>query len=228
MTLPQATELPAECLLLGFDGYAAAGYRPPRETVWRDHVRELLLTVGCHMVSNMSNAMNSGIPDVTLHTNCAILFLELKGLNSPVRQNQALVAKTYNSKSLYTRGELCCFVYRAPDLLGILRPDTTIVEIANVDALSDPAAFMSVLYRASQPVVRGTETEAITELINEAGLVKVPLCDFKVNGNLMRTYTSGLALKQTTGLTALSALATYGEKPFDCEIIEIHATDNTV
>jgi len=221
-------DMPSECLTMGFDGYKAAGYNPPRETVWKDHIRDRLATVGCLMVSNMAGAISSGIPDVTLHTNCAVLYMELKGLESPVRQKQAMVARAYNSKSFYSRGELCCFVYRAPDILGLLRPDMSILEIANVDALCNPGDFLTTLHRVTQPVVRGTLTEPITELINEAGFTKVPLQTFRMTTDSdedtaieIETYSPGLALKQLTGLTALSAVATYGGSEFRCDIVEI-------
>ena len=223
-----ADELPEECLSLGFAGYEAAGFKPPREGVWKGHVAERLHSCGCFLINNVSGTIVNGLPDTTLHSNCGIVFLEFKGLNSPVRLNQALAAKTYNSKSFYSRGELCAFVYRAPDILGFLRPDGEVVEITRVDALSDPEGFMSILHKATQPVVRGTPTNLITKLVDQVGLVRLPIKNFRVvfdgavdTAPQIQTYSAGLALKQLTGLTPLTAIATYGSKSFDCEVIEV-------
>lgn len=214
MVSNRAETMPVECKSLGFAGYEAAGLTPPRESIWVQHLTDRLWDAGCAVTPNIAGAMHSGLPDSMLHTNSGLFYMEFKGLDTPVRGNQALVAKSMNSKSLYSRGEIVCMIYRAPDSLGILRSDRSILEVYKVDALSDPEKFVNSVYMIAQPVVIGTRTDEVTELISELGIAKMQRANYRVTKKTpdsveeigyVLTYTHGLALKQLTGLNKLTA-----------------------
>lgn len=196
--------LPTACITHGYAGY---GDNPPRETVWSKHVGERLQTAGAFLVTNPSTSASSGHSDTTLHTNEGIFFIEFKGRDTPVRGNQAATAVRYNAKSLYSRGQLVSLVYKAPDILGCIRADGTIAPLALVDALQNPVEFLQALHDMSNPVVKGTVTAEITDIVETLQLPALPLKQFIFTGNNPRTkiklftYTKELALKQCSGLT---------------------------
>lgn len=196
--------LPAACLTHGYAGY---GDNPPRETVWSKHVGERLQTAGAFLVTNPSTSASSGHSDTTLHTNEGIFFLEFKGKDTPVRGNQAATAVRYNAKSLYSRGQLVSFVYKAPDILGCIRADGTIEQFCSIDALRFPEMFVDAVYHFGQYVCKGTITGSVTDIVKQLQLPQLPLKQFIFTGNNPRTkiklftYTKELALKQCSGLT---------------------------
>lgn len=223
----RAETMPLACLTHGYAGYEKAGLRPPRETIWAKHVADRLATVGGFMVVNTAGATHSSMPDVMLHTNSGMYYVETKGEDTPVRANQALIACEFNAKSVYSRGELCCFVYRAPDLLGVLRKDKSIFELTRVDALLDPRGFLDSVDSFAQIVRKGTKTAAITELIEELDLVRLPLKRFSVKDNMaafkfywINTYTEQLAVKQVLGLTHSSSLALWGYTALNAWVVQ--------
>lgn len=196
--------LPASCITHGYAGY---GDNPPRETVWSKHVGERLQSAGAFLVANPSTSASSGHQDTTLHTNEGIFFLEFKGKDTPVRGNQAATTVRYNAKSLYSRGQLVSFVYKAPDILGCIRADGTIQQFCCVDALLYPDTFVHYLHDFSQYIRKGTVTAEITDIVESLQLPTLPLKKFTYKGpnyptgGTIWTYTKELALKQCSGLT---------------------------
>lgn len=222
--------MPADCLTHGYAGYAKAGFDPPRETNWSKHVSDRLATVGGFMVVNTAGALHSSMPDVLLHTNSSMYYIEMKGEDTPVRANQVTISQDFNAKSLYSRGELTCFVYRAPDTLGVFRKDKSILKLTSVDALCSPDGFIDAIDYYSQWVKKGTSTNKITELISELDLYALPLSLYRVgqyrkNANrldhMIQTYSEQLAAKQVLGLTHASSLALYGGSLFDWSVQEM-------
>lgn len=204
--------MPAACIDLGYQGYNTK----PTETEWSKHVGERLLTAGAFLECNAAGSAGNGIADTTLHTNQGIYFLEFKGENTPVKGNQAAKACKYNAKSLYSRGELVSFVYKWPNILGVIKRDTSIYWLDNVDALCCPEIFLQSIHTHSQVVGFGASTELIKHIIEGIGLPLLPekeFCKYNQEGRLLPysdklvTYTKELALKQCTGLDARAAIA---------------------
>lgn len=211
-----STAIPKQCLELGFAGYAADGWQPT-ETVWAGHVADRLATVGCYVIPNVAGSMHSGEPDAMLHTNAGLYYLEFKGMDTPIRGNQAAIAVRYNAKSFYSRGEFVVFVYKAPDLLGVLKSDATMLKLGTADALKDPHKFLELIEEMAQPVGKRTSIEDIEAIVLAVGLPVLPISTYKVSSKrfanampdetVTHSYTAGLAMKQVTGLTPNAALS---------------------
>ena len=221
--------MPVACISHGYAGYKLAGYENPRETKWSKHVADRLATVGGFMVVNTAGALHSSMPDVLLHTNAGMYYIEMKGETTPVRANQAIISHDFNSKSLYSRGELVCFVYKAPGILGLLRKDKSIYELTTVDALRDPQTFIDTVDFYSQVVMKDTHTRLIQKLVQEVQLAELPLRRYRVKHRIdestkayeVQTYSEQLAVKQVLGLTHSSSLSLYGGVQFDWFVQEL-------
>jgi len=211
-------KLPTACLTKGFEGYAAEGLTEPSETVWYRHCAERLESVGLMVVQQHSTLAGNGAPDKAVIGNCGPLYIEYKArLNegAVIRENQVQTARSMNAKTFYGSGKLCCFLYAMPNVLGIIKGRKTIVELAKVDALATPQAFIDALYCASCPVVKGTTEEQIDEMVDMYALPRASLKhSYKItlvpptgipSSRVFRTYSPGLALKASTGLDSVSA-----------------------
>jgi len=204
------SDMPVECKTLGYAGY---GLQPP-ETRWSKHVAERLATVGIDTYTNNSNEKSSGMPDTVMQGTFGFVYVEFKGLTTPVRGNQALIAAKMNAKSFYSRGELCCFVYRAPNIFGILRKDCSIVKLFECDALSNPLEFRYLLTSTINAVQQNDSYDAIKVRAESYSLPVLPMKQYAVR-EINRTGPSEhavfapsaeLAIKSVVGAPILSRI----------------------
>ena len=210
--------MPSICATRGYAGYPS----PPHETVWSKHVADRLATVGIDTYTNNANEKNSGMPDTVMQGTFGFVYVEFKGPDTPVRGNQEAIARRMNAKSFYSRGELCCFVYRAPDLLGILLKSGSIFQLAKCDALSSPAAFKASLTDAVDIISTGDKNAvAVATLLD---LPVLPNKMFKVTHickneddsfeEVIEAPTRELALKKAAGTPILSRYHLIGGTTF--------------
>jgi hypothetical protein len=208
--------MPPACRTEGFSGYTFTGMAEPSEVVWYRHCAERLTESGLMVVQQHSTLASNGAPDKTVIGNCGALYIEFKARldeGAVIRENQVQAARAMNAKTFYGSGRLCCFLYAMPNVLGIIRGRKSIAEVAKVDALCNPQAFIDAIYCASCPVIKGTTEEEIDEMVDGYALpraslkhtYKVTLTGRAVTTHYFRTYSPGLAIRATTGLDSVSA-----------------------
>lgn len=221
---PRAT-CPAECLELGFAGYAKAwGGVKPSETTWYRHIAERLQSVGCMIWQNQAGPTTNGIPDKICITPVRPIWLEFKIClhDNYIRENQVAAMRALNGRTFYGSGTLCCFVIMQPDLIGVCTGRRTVREICRIDALSHPAAFVYALDTICAHAVRfgmsGQQTADIAKKYNVDFDPSVfPLKQYDVRNRdgshrcFVQAFSPGLAIKQTTGQSYSDTFAMFGQ-----------------
>lgn len=197
----------------GWPGYAYANLEEPTETEWGRHLEEALAKHGYSFPAVLSSGMSSGMPDRVLLGNCGNALMELKGPRTPIRLNQVLTAKMYNTRSFYGCGKVACIAYQAPNVLGILKQDR-VEEFARVDMLNinDFNSTAGTLAALINIVKEGDTIDDLNEHIELLGIDKpgppqsyfiLPMIELAetVDPQVVISYTRSLALIQGVGQT---------------------------